>query len=73
MSRTKGLSRYNEEERKIIMNDNEEKFLYEHKDQSKATKSKKFHAIIRTYMENGNQKMTQNNYKHDSTTSSEQS
>ncbi|CAF2738219.1 unnamed protein product [Rotaria sp. Silwood2] len=73
MSRTKGLSRYNEEERKIIMNDNEEKFLYEHKDQSKATKSKKIHAIIRTYMENGNQKMTQNNYKHDSTTSSEQS
>ncbi|CAF1010847.1 unnamed protein product [Rotaria sp. Silwood1] len=73
MNQTKDLSQRHEEERQIIMNDNKEKFLYEHKDQSKVLKSKKFHGIIRTYMENGNQTITQNNYKYDSTTSSEQS
>ncbi|CAF3549284.1 unnamed protein product [Rotaria sp. Silwood1] len=73
MNQTKDLSQRYEEERQIIMNDNKEKFLYEHKDQSKVLKSKKFHGIIRTYMENGNQTITQNNYKYDSTTSSEQS
>ncbi|CAF1353982.1 unnamed protein product [Rotaria sordida] len=72
MNRTKDLSQHQKEEnRKIKMNDNEEKYLYDHKNQSKMMKSKKFHGIISTYMDNGNQ--TMNNHKYDSTTSSERS
>ncbi|CAF4823043.1 unnamed protein product [Rotaria socialis] len=73
MNRTKGLSQYYEEKRQMIMNNNEENFLYEQKDQPKVMRSKKFHGIISTCMQTGNSSITQNSHKYDSTTSSEQS
>ena len=57
----------------MIMHDTEEKFLYEHKDRSRTTKSEKYNGSLGIYMENGNHSTKPNKYKHDSIASSAQS
>jgi hypothetical protein len=72
MDRTRSLSQYLGNGRKIIMNDNIAKFLYEQNEQLKMMNNKKFNGSTRPYMEQGNKAMLRNSYKYNLTTNNEQ-